>query len=485
MKISTLPSWYRLGMHLNYKDAPNISNNGKIIAITPLLGDMSWEETRQKGFTHAYSQSGIPISDKYEIYLHSQSSEVLTTPSNTYAAGQSIASQFDEYSVVLTQLLERGGMAFENREALMPYFYKGFADELGVSFLHNAFGDYTREGHYMGGQKFVIDNGNTSTPLHSYFVNSLQSQSNARMMINSNNQQTSLFYFFSNSSGLRMSDFMNILVDGFKGLEIGDDFAYSALFTFYDWQRKVAAGTDAIVSYAPWAETPDGWTENPHSNSGWRIPRDDVQQGAFWSTEMHHIQPIDTTIWLAIIGIFFAKGISSFDTSRKGYSQNPANLQAPNPLFPSTWNSNPSISAPAYSTTGDPYPEFPQSTQDLFRVVAGWFDECKPILNAGGQYQYFDYTSSVNGACNVNTTNTPDKRIFTPSVKPWGQDNILHVAHNRTGLMIGAKAGQDVFYIYFNGFLSPFQVETITPNIAGVSLPPVQVRGRTAAIYKY
>ncbi len=485
MLISTIPSWFKSTMHLNFDNSPNASSNGKIIGVTPRLDTISWGDSKAKGITHAYSASGIPNADKYEIHIHNSGATTLTTTTNTYAAGMGTASQFTPNSVLITQLLENGGMNFNDREQLLPYFFKGFIDVYGIGFGDNVFGDYTKEASHMGGEGFRIDFGNSHQPLYSYFVNSLNSQSNAKLEFNQNNQQTRDFYFFSDASGLRMSDFMNLLVGGFIGMEIGDESGYASYYTFYDIQRKFAAGVkDILISQSPWTETPNGYTECPASNSGWRIDRKDIQEVAFWSSEQHHIQPIDTTIWLAILGLFLGKGIVSFDASREAYSKNPAQLKAPNPLFPTTWHSDPSVSAPSYATTGSPYPEFPQSPQDLFLVVLNWYNQCRPILSAGGQLQYFDYTSSVNGSVNVNTINTSDKRLFTSTVKPWGQDTILHRANDKKGLMWGAVFGGSYFYVYYNPFLSPLQSETITPIINGVSQSSKVVRGKTIVIEK-
>lgn len=135
-------------------------------------------------------------------------------------------------------------------------------------------------------------------------------------------------------------------------------------------------------------------------------------------------------------------------------------------------------------TTGSPYPEFPQSPQDLFLVVLGWYNQCKPVLDAGGQLQYFDYTSSLNGSVEVNTTNTSDKRLFTNTVKPWGQDTILQRANEKNGLMWGAVQGGSYFYVYYNPFLSPLQSETITPIINGAPQSSKVIRGKTIVIEK-
>jgi hypothetical protein len=105
-------------------------------------------------------------------------------------------------------------------------------------------------------------------------------------------------------------------------------------------------------------------------------------------------------------------------------------------------------------------------------------------MDMGFDVQYLDYTIGGVGV-NVNISETNDKRIFTDSIKPFGQHNILHLAANQKGLCIGGSTGVHYAVMYFDPYGDPQVSKDLIVNFGGTlgSVNVGRVRGRGMAVF--
>ena len=480
--LLNIPNWFKPAMYGNFDQASDTASTGKLIGLCQLPASLSWEEIKAKGVTHLYNRPGANVSEIYETFKYYNP---VTSAQAAYNAGKGIVQngQFNAQSIFTEELSEDGTLDFNNYWNLAPHWYKGMTDQMGNGGVKNRiYGSYTGGQHDVSIQQFHTDFGGTINPLFYAFRDGLDDQSNARKLYNLNNGELNTFPFFNNVDGIVMSEIIGLLTNTYSGWLPGDNAAAFCYSKFYEIQKKFAAGIrNTIIFTWTGSESANAHIESPQAGSGWRVMRDDVQNGAYWRAIAHHNNNPMIALWNAVLGVFRADGIVYWDSRRESFVKTPQNLEAPG-YFPQYWVSS---SAPEPARQNPPkMSSFPWWQQDYAIIANQWFAHCKTVLDAGGEYRYFGYTSSVNGVVNVNTDKTNDTRLFTESAKPYGQNTVLHLANGKKGICFGAYIGNSFFAVYFNPYLSANQSETISVNVNGVSRNIGTIKGKTVAVYR-
>lgn len=477
----TLPSWFKPSMSGNFHLMPDMTTNtGKLLGLCQLPASLNWSQIKAKGVTHQYVRGGSPTSELYDTYKHYSPQ---TTKTAAYNAGRGIVQGglFNAQSIFTEELSEDGTLHFNDYPQLAPHWYKGMTDEMGNAAVKNRL-----YGGYSGGQNdvsvisFFRDNQQTIDPLYPAFRDGLDDAASAQKLYNLNNGSLNTMYFFNEVDGIKMSNIMGLMTGSYYSFMVPNlgAFCYSK---FYEIQKKFAAGVRNTIMFT-WtgAESPNLLVENPWSSSGWRVMRNDVEPNAYWRTIAHPNLHPSVALWNAVLGVFLTDGVIYWDSRRESYVDTPQHLE-PAGFFPQFWHSN---SAAEPSRQNPPkMSSFPWWQQDYALVANQWYAQCKPILDAGGQLRYFDYNSSINGDVAVNTSKTNDKRLFTETVKPYGQNTVLHLAASQRGLCFGAYANGRYFVVYFNPYLASNQSETITVNVNGNMVNIGPVKGKNVAVY--
>lgn len=493
MKL-TYPNGVKATLHGNFDLMPNQTiPAGKIIGFTPSIEGMSLANVKSKGVTHLYSRSGLPVADAHETMLPNQYGlNVFTSAVQAYILGINAASNFTSNSVLTEQFVEGAGQDYvlnANYWAVVSAFFKGMADTIGGA---NLFGSYVKEySNITGCTKFNLNNGGyTSSPLASYFVDGLTTQANARKVWNKNTQSVDgdFPFFTSHGSIPAMSSFMGLQTSCLNGFNEPDD-SLVPLEYFYEIQRKFAAGVDnQLVYLTTWAESVTLDMDTQAKNSGNKVLRNDLQQGAYWEIKDHHATPPHVILFMSFIGLLLTRGVVFFDSTREDYSKNPAKMKDDaylSSLGYVSFKSNPTIPTPPFNTVGNDYPTKAHCIQDLALVALSWYNACKPLLDAGLQLRYLDFNKGGNNY-NVDLSGTSDRRIFTSTVKPYGQHTVLHNAANNSPLCFGGKLGNNYIVIYYDWSGSPLVTNNLFVDFdaSGNNLTDVGVvQGRTLAVF--
>jgi hypothetical protein len=490
----SFPDWVKATIHPNFDNAPDTSSGGKVVGFTPLLDSLSWAQTKLKGVTHAYRRLNIPKGDRFETIVGADYglSAALSQPEFNQK-GRDAASAFGCNDVVTDQFTEGGGAIptsiYWNRATA---FYKGLIDENNCALGNKCFGSYVDEFNTISGtSKFNINvGGYVSSPLAPYFLSSLRSQANARKSWDRFAQQTDVQDFgFFRSQGVypAMSTFMGLMTLAYNGFDEPDE--TQLMFSkFYEIQQKFAAGVRSTLIYH-WtgSQSLNLASDVQWRNSGWIIKRDDVSGGSYWEAKNWHSTPVHNTMFLAFIGYLLGEGIVNWESMREFYSKNPAKMHDNTDLISNgrlNWVSPNGSPAPAFNTDSSQYPHGPTCVQDLYLVALDWYKIFKSRMDMGFDVQYLDYTIGGVGV-NVNISETNDKRIFTDSIKPFGQHNILHLAANQKGLCIGGSTGVHYAVMYFDPYGDPQVSKDLIVNFGGTlgSVNVGRVRGRGMAVF--
>lgn len=490
----TYPSGIKATLHGNFDLMPNQTTPpGKIIGFTPSIEGMNLAAVKSKGITHLYSRSGLPTADSFETMLSNQYGlNIFTTPLQAYLLGVNAATNFTSNSVLTEQFVEGAGQDYVLNANYWPVtaaFFKGVADTIGGA---NLFGSYKKQySNITGCAKFNLSNGGyTSSPLANYFVNGLTTQANARKVWDKNNQVVGgEFPFFSQQGSIpAMSTFMGLQTSCLNGFNEPDDSLVPLEF-FYEIQRKFAAGIDnQLVFLTIWSEAVTLDMDTQGKNSGNKVLRNDLQQGAYWEVKDHHATPPHIVLLMSFLGLLLTRGVVFFDSTREDYSKNPANMKDDaylSSLGYVNFKSNPTIPTPPFNTTGNDYPTKAHCVQDLALVALSWYNMCKPLLDAGLQLRYLDFSKGGNNYA-VDLSGTSDRRIFTSTVKPYGQHTVLHNAANKEPLCIGGKLGNSYIVIYYDCKNSPLLTNNLFVDFdaSGSNLTDVGVvQGRTLKVF--
>ncbi len=80
------------------------------------------------------------------------------------------------------------------------------------------------------------------------------------------------------------------------------------------------------------------------------------------------------------------------------------------------------------------------------------------------ELKYLDYNDGVS-INTVDTSMTDDKRIFTQTIKPYGQHNILYLADQKKPLVIGGGNSNSYIVIYYDPFGNPSQKKNLSVDL--------------------
>lgn len=504
MKLLNTRPWLKPTMYPNYDNAANLgTSHGKIIGFSATLdvsgnitGDVAFAKT--KGVTKFNRLKGSEIeplnnADKFEVMLpQDYGLDSSTTASQAYTQGMLAASSFTQDSVIFDQFTESDNPISEaNYWLIANRFYKGLKDMLVSGY--NMYGRYNRPNSITDTPKFNLNNGGyNSNPLHSYFVNGLKNTNDAKLRWNKSTQATDGIHPFfqqygdgSNGGISRMSDFMGMMVSAINGFNEPDD-TLNVYEFFYQIQRNYAAGINhQVIFHTIWSEAVTLATDVQGKNTGWKVKRDDVQNGAYWEIKDHHMTPPNKTLFLSFIGILLTKGIANFDAMSASYNKDVTKLKNDDYLSglnQFNWRSNPQITAPALHTGYSGYPTKPLSVQDLYLVALDMYEtHVKPLLDLGLQLKYLPYTCNGDNV-DVDVSETSDTRLFTNLIKPYGQHQILHAAANKKAICFGGRIGNRALVVWWNGFQNPsaqnnLYVNFSTSNVSGFVTTDVTANG--------
>lgn len=473
----TYPSWFKSTLHSNFDNAPNISNTDKIIGFTPTLSSLSLPNTKLKGVTHFYTRNGLSPSEKFETILggdYGFSSG--TTNIQAYLNGVNNTGGFTKQSVITDQLTEgSGNIPVFNYWSRATAFYKGASEYLGSVNKddNNMFGSYVEEfNNTTGTRKFNLNIGGfTYTPTHQIFKDFLSSETEAKKTLVKDGlggvSKADFPFFQAQGNYPAMSSFMNLLTLGYNGMnEATDDLIEYDIF--YELQKKLAANINSLIFHWMGSESVTLNTDLQSTNTGWIIRRNEIENGAYFKFKDISMTPPHKTMFLAFFGFLLGRGIVNWDSVRENYSKNPQDLKNDaylNGLGYINWYSPSGGSQPPFSNGANDYPTRPHSIQDMYLIAYDWFSQVKSKLNNEGlDLKYLNYNDGVNNSV-VDVSVTNDKRIFTSSVKPYGQHNILYLASQRKPLVLGAGNNNSYVVIYYDPFGHPTATKSLSVDL--------------------
>lgn len=470
------PSWFKSTLHSNFDNAPNIVNTDKIIGFCPTLSTISLSDTKLKGVSHFYTRNNILPDEKFETILGSDYGfSFFTTTVEAYLNGVNRTSGFSKKSVITDQLVEGSGLIpMTNYWSRATAFYKGLTEALSSNSKqdNNIFGSYVTEfNNTKGSKKFNLSfGGYTYTPTHQYFKDFLSSESEAQKTIiisDSGISKETFPFFIPQGNFPAMSTFMNLLTMGYIGMnEATDDLIEYDIF--YEVQKKLAANVDTIIFHWIGSESVTLNTDQQSANTGWIIPRDDIESGAYFKFKDTSMSIPYKTMFLAFFGFLLGKGIVNWDSVREDYSKNPQDLKNDeylNELGYVTWNSTNGLPQPQFNQGINDYPTRPHSIQDLYLIAYDWYKQVKNKMDSENiELKYLDYNDGVS-INTVDTSMTDDKRIFTQTIKPYGQHNILYLADQKKPLVIGGGNSNSHIVIYYDPFGNPSQKKNLSVDL--------------------
>lgn len=489
------PSWFKTTLHSNFDNAPNTVNTDKIIGFCPTLSTLSLSDTKLKGVSHFYTRPDLQKEDKFETILGGDFGfNFSTTTIQAYLNGVNRTTGFTKKSVITDQITEgSGAIPIDNYWSRATAFYKGAYDYLQSANKNdnNMFGSYVDHfNQTTGTRKFNLSVGGYNyTPTHPYFKDFLSSENEAKKHIVKDGMggvNKEIFPFYQSQGEYPdMSSFMNLLTLGYNGMnEATDDLMEYDIF--YEIQKKLAANTNTIIYHWIGSESVTLNTDQQSTNTGWMIPRNDVESGAYFKFKDTSMTPPYKTMFLAFFGFLLGKGIVNWDGVREDYSKNPQDLKNDeylNGLGYVTWKSPTNQPQPSFNTGSIDYPSRPHSIQDMYLIAYDWFKQVKnKMSNEGIEMKYLDYNDGVNSNI-VDTSMTNDRRIFTQEIKPYGQHNILYLADQKKPLVLGGGNNNSYIVIYYDPFGNPSQKKNLSVNLGSGNINIGNVLSRNLEIF--
>ncbi len=496
MEKLQLPDWLSLkNFAPSYANAPSLTlPPGKVMAIDTLAPGTDWSFAKTKGFTHRHGGgSSIPNGEKFWTILANQlprSTTCVNDSGNTVSAptvgdAEALASQLAReytFNSIVTDEFTDGSSAICTSIywTIANAFYSKLSQLFGVGpETNNIMGGYMAGQNTVTPSNFAKNYGLDPYPLHPYYYNGLNSQALARKAFNFNtgdySSDAALF-----STGLFNK--VNFMTGGYVGLNGLDEsnFCYQIL---NEIQRKYAGGIKRTIIYtSPWSQAVQMASDVQWKNDGYRIYRPETGSGNYWASSEWHTTPVHYLQFMAFFGLLLADGFSLWDSIRDVVSDDPKRLSYrydhPSRL---QWKSSTGTPAPSLIdyNSSNKYPQRPISPSDIMLAMSKWYMDIKDIANASTGVKYVPYTT---GATSV-TVNGADHRIITRNVLNYGQNTLLQWAHDKRGLLVGAKAGSDWFLAYFNPYSSTLSTEAIVANLEGTPINLGSLTGRQLHVF--